>query len=182
MKKMDKIKLYDKTFKTYLTNDQIEADIDKVAERLNRDYAGRTEPVMLLCVMNGAMLFAAELLKRLNFPLHVISIKLRSYAGTGSTGDVQVVMGLTGDVTGRDVIIIEDIVDTGNTIVALRDILLEKGAASVKICTMLTKPEVYQQSLPLDYVGMEIENRFIVGYGLDYDELGRNLKDIYILE
>ena len=178
----EKITLYDKTFVPYISNEVLEKAIDKVADKINSDYAGSGRIPIFLNVLNGATMFTAAIMKRCNFAAELMSIKMTSYQGTSSTGKVKVPMGLTGDVTGRDVIIIEDIVDTGNTIVALRDILLEKGAASVKICTMLTKPEVYQQSLPLDYVGMEIENRFIVGYGLDYDELGRNLKDIYILE
>lgn len=178
----DKITLHDKTFVPYISYEELEKAIDKVAEKINADFADKSKKPVFLCVLNGAMMFTGEILKRCNFIAELMSIKMTSYEGTSSTGKVKVPMGLTGDVSGKDIIVIEDIVDTGNTIVALRDILLEKGAASVKICTMLTKPEVYKQSLPLDYVGMEIENRFIVGFGLDYDEIGRNLKDIYILE
>ncbi len=178
----EKITLHDKTFVPYISNEVLEKAIDKVAEKINADYSRSSKTPVFLCVLNGAMMFAGDILKRCNFTAELMSIKMTSYVGTESTGKIKVPMGLTGSVEGKDVIVIEDIVDTGNTIVALRDILLEKGASAVKICTMLTKPEVYKQSLPLDYVGMEIENRFIVGYGLDYDELGRNLKDIYILE
>jgi len=137
---------------------------------------------MLLCVLNGAIMFTAALMKRISFPAELVSMKLSSYSGTQSTGKVLEVMGLTGNVEGRTVIVCEDIVDTGGTIVALKQMLLEKGAKDVRICTMLLKPEVYRQDVVLDYVGMEIPNAFIVGYGLDYDELGRNLKDIYVLD
>ncbi|MCQ2156648.1 MAG: hypothetical protein MJY57_05585 [Bacteroidales bacterium] len=109
-------------------------------------------------------------------------MKLSSYQGTKSTGTVLNIMGLTADVRGRRVIICEDIVDTGTTINALRELLLDKGATDVKICTMLMKPDVYDKPAPIDYVGMEIPDAFIVGYGLDYDELGRNIRDIYVID
>ena len=109
-------------------------------------------------------------------------MKLSSYDGTQSTGNVREVMGMTGSVKGKRVIVVEDIVDTGNTIVDLKRIVKEKGATDCKICTMLLKPEVYKKAVKLDYVAMEIPNRFIVGFGLDYNELGRNYKDIYILD
>lgn len=127
-------------------------------------------------------MFTAELMKRLNFDCELISMKLSSYDGTQSTGNVREVMGMTGSVKGKRVIVVEDIVDTGNTIVDLNRIVKEKGATDCKICTMLLKPEVYKKAVKLDYVAMEIPNRFIVGFGLDYNELGRNYKDIYILD
>lgn len=179
---MDTIKLHDRYFKPFLTNYQIEAAIDRVADRLNADFANCEEPPLFLCVLNGAIMFTAAIMKRVNFDAELISIKVKSYVGTTSTGTVLIPMGLTGDVEGRTVIIFEDIVDTGNTIVALKELLISKGAKDVRICTMLLKPDVYKQSVKLDYVGMEIPNLFIVGYGLDYDELGRNYPDIYINE
>ena len=109
------------------------------------------------------------------------AIKLSSYSGTGSTGKILETLGLTSDVKGRRVLVCEDIVDTGNTMVALKKMLQDKGAADVRICTMLLKPDVFQDKMKLDYVGMEIPPKFIVGFGLDYDGLGRNLKDIYAL-
>lgn len=179
---MDRIKIHDKYFKPLITNSQIEGVIDSVADELNADFGSSGDIPMLLCVLNGAIMFTAELMKRLTFPLELVSMKLSSYAGTQSTGKVLEVMGLTGDVEGRSVIICEDIVDTGGTIMALKEMLLAKGARDVKICTMLLKPEVYTKPLKIDYVGMRIPNDFIVGFGLDYDELGRNLKDIYVLD
>lgn len=179
---MSNVILHGKSFKPFIPNSKIESVIDSVAARINEDYKNAEQPPMLLCVLNGAIMFTAGLLKRLNFPLEVVSMKLSSYTGTKSTGKVLEVMGLTGDVTGREVIVCEDIVDTGNTIVALKEMLLAKGAKSVRICTMLLKPDVFKNKAHLDYVGMEIPNDFIVGYGLDYDELGRNLPDIYVLD
>lgn len=177
---METIKLHDKYFKPFLTNYQIEAAIDKVAERLNADFADSEEPPVFLCVLNGSIMFTAGIMKRVNFDAELSSVKVKSYVGTKSTGTVLIPMGLTSDVEGRTVILFEDIVDTGNTIVALKELLESKGAKDVRICTMLMKPDVYKQSIKLDYVGMEIPNAFIVGYGLDYDELGRNYPDIYI--
>lgn len=182
IKTMEKVKYYDKVFKPFITNDKIEAIIDEVAAKINADFAGKDERPIFLCVLNGAIMFTAAVMKRCNFDAELVSIKMSSYTGTQSTGTVLVPLGLTGDVAGRTVIIFEDIVDTGNTIVALKELLISKGAKDVRICTMLMKPEIYAKSEKLDYVGAEIPNAFIVGYGLDYDELGRNLPDIYVLD
>ena len=181
--KEEKIQLFDKTFKPYIRHERIIEAIDGVAKRVNADFRGCTDIPVILCVLNGSIPFTGELLQRLDFNCQVISIKMSSYQGTQSTGTVLNVMGLTSSVRGRRVIICEDIVDTGNTIVALKEMLLDKeGAADVRICTMLLKPEVYDKPVKLDYVGMEIPNDFIVGFGLDYNELGRNNKDIYVID
>jgi hypoxanthine phosphoribosyltransferase len=137
---------------------------------------------ILLCVLNGSIMFTAELMKRLKFNCQVVSTKLTSYEGTSTTGKVKQAMGLTSDISGRRVIIIEDIVDSGNTIVELKRILDENGVSESKVCTLLYKPEAYKKDVKLDYVAMEIPNDFIVGFGLDYNELGRNLQDIYVLD
>lgn len=179
---MEKVTLYDKTFRTFIPYEKIVAAIDKVAEKINKDFEGCTDVPVLLCVLNGSIMFMGELMKRLNFNCQIVSIKLTSYEGTNTTGRVKQALGLTADITGKRVIVVEDIVDTGNTIVELKDILAEKGAAESRICTMLLKPEAYKKDVALDYVAMEIPNDFIVGFGLDYDELGRNLKDIYVLD
>ncbi len=179
---MSKLKLYDKTFRPFIPYERLEKAIDDVASKINADFAGGGEIPIVLCVLNGSIMFTAELLKRFDFDCEVASVKLSSYTGSKSTGEVRTAMGLTRDVTGRTVIIVEDIVDTGNTIVRLKEILKEAGARESRVCTMLFKPEVYTKDVKLDYVAMEIPNDFIVGFGLDYDELGRNSKDIYVLD
>ena len=179
---MGKILLHDKTFRPFIPYSRLEQAIDGIAAQLNEDFKDATDPPQLLCVLNGAVMFTAELMKRLSFPLELISLKLSSYQGTKSSGRVLEVMGLTAPVEGKTVIICEDIVDTGGTIAALKHMLQEKGAKDVRICTMLLKPDVFKARTHLDYVGMEIPNAFIVGFGLDYDELGRNYKDIYVLD
>ena len=179
---MEKITLKDKTFKPFLTYDSISAAIDKVADEINADFEGCEDFPVLLCVLNGSIMFMGELMKRLNFNCQVVSTKLTSYEGTHTTGEVKQATALTADITGRRVIVVEDIIDSGNTIVALKRILEEKGASESYICTLLLKPEAYKKDVKIDYVAMEIPNDFIVGFGLDYDEYGRNLKDIYVLD
>lgn len=179
---MDRVTLHDKTFRTSIPYEQISVAIDKVAAQINEDFNGCEDVPILLCVLNGSIMFMAELMKRLTFNCQIVSTKLTSYVGTETTGKVKQAMGLTADITGRRVIIIEDIVDSGNTIVELKSILAERGAAESRICTLLLKPDAYKKDVKLDYVAMEIPNDFIVGFGLDYDELGRNFKDIYVLD
>ncbi len=179
---MNKIHLKDKDFVPYISYEQLEKAIDAVAERINHDFKDFDGIPIVLCVLNGSILFTGELMKRLDFPCEFSSVRLSSYEGTLSTGITRKVLGLTSSIKGRTVIVVEDIVDTGKTITDLYALLRDAGAANVKICTMLLKPEVYKKDLKLDYVAMEIENRFIVGFGLDYDQLGRNYKDIYILD
>lgn len=179
---MDKVTLFDKTFRTFIPNERIEEAIDQVAAKINADFKDCEDIPVLLCVLNGSIMFTAELMKRLTFNCQVVSTKLTSYEGTNTTGRVKQAMGLTADITGRRVIIIEDIVDTGNTIVELKNILKDKGASESYVCTLLLKPEAYDKDVKIDYAAMEIPNDFIVGFGLDYDELGRNLKDIYVLD
>lgn len=179
---MDKVKLYDKTFKTFITYESLKKAIDEVADKINADFNGCEDIPVLLCVLNGSIMFTSELMKRLTFNCQIVSTKLTSYEGTSTTGKVKQAMGLTADIKGRRVIIVEDIVDSGNTIVELKRILEEKEASESRICTLLLKPEAYKKDIKIDYVAMEIPNDFIVGFGLDYDELGRNLKDIYVLD
>ena len=179
---MSKITLHDKTFKKAIPYEELSKAIDKVADNINADFAGCEDIPILLCVLNGSIMFMGELMQRLNFNCQVVSIKLTSYEGTSTTGRVKQAMGLTSDITGRRVIVVEDIVDSGNTIVELKEILAEKGAAESYICTLLLKPEAYKKDVKIDYVAMEIPNDFIVGFGLDYDEIGRNYQDIYVLD
>ena len=179
---MEKITLKDKTFRTFIPYEKISAAIDEVAEKINADFEGCKDFPVLLCVLNGSIMFYAELMKRLRFDCQIVSTKLSSYEGTSTTGSVKQAMGLTADIKGRRVIVVEDIVDSGNTIVELKRILEEKEVAEFKICTLLLKPEAYKKDIMIDYVAMEIPNDFIVGFGLDYDEYGRNYKDIYVLD
>ena len=179
---MNKVKLIDKTFRPLIPYSQIAEAIDKVADEINKDFMDCEDIPILLCVLNGSIMFTAELMKRLKFNCQVVSTKLTSYEGTSTTGKVKQAMGLTSDISGRRVIIIEDIVDSGNTIVELKRILDENGVSESKVCTLLYKPEAYKKDVKLDYVAMEIPNDFIVGFGLDYNEIGRNLQDIYVLD
>lgn len=179
---MEKVILKDKRFKTFIPYEKISAAIDNVAEKINNDFRGCEDFPVLLCVLNGSIMFMAELMKRLEFNCQIVSTKLTSYEGTNTTGKVKQAMGLTSDIKGRRVIIVEDIVDSGNTIVELVKIMEEHGASESRICTMLLKPDAYKKDIKLDYVAMEIPNDFIIGFGLDYDEYGRNLKDIYVLD
>ena len=166
----------------YIPNKKIEAAIDKVAEKLNRDFKNTNDIPVFVCVLNGAMMFTSSLLQRLNFNCELDCIRRTSYDGLSSTGTVSETLGLARSVRNRTVIVVEDIVDTGNTIVDLAHSMIEAGAREVRYCTLLLKPTVYHKPVDIDYVAMEVEDKFIVGYGLDYDQLGRNLKDIYILD
>ena len=179
---MEKITIKDKTFRTFIPYEKISSSIDTLAEKINADFNGCDDVPVLLCVLNGSIMFMAELMKRLTFDVQIVSTKLSSYEGTNSTGKVKQALGLTADIEGRRVIVVEDIVDSGNTIVALRDILIEHKAKEARMCTLLMKPDAYKKDVALDYIAMEIPNDFIVGFGLDYDELGRNYKDIYVLD
>lgn len=178
-----RITLHGRHFKPLISNAEIEMAIDGLADQINHDFEGTTEDnaPILLCTLNGAMIFMGELLKRLNFPCIVKAAKLSSYEGTQSTGVVKSETVLKG-IEGRSIIVVEDIVDTGNTIEVMEKMLFSLGAADVRICTLLLKPDVYKKSVVLDYVALRIPNKFIVGFGLDYDELGRNSKDIYVLD
>ena len=179
---MGKIHLHDKYFVPYIPYKKLEAAIDKVADKINRDFKNTNDIPIIMCVLNGSIMFTSELLKRLNFNCELSSIRLSSYEGTVSTGFTRQVLGLDKSVKNRTIIVVEDIVDTGKTIVDIQKLLMDAGAREVRYCTMLLKPDVYKQDVELDYVALEIENKFIVGFGLDYDQLGRNFKDIYILD
>ena len=175
-----RIKLYDKTFEEFIPNEQITRSIEALASRINEDYKGRETPIFL-GVLNGAFMFMGELMKRIDFQCEISFIKLASYVGTGSSGKVTELIGLKDNIRGRHIIIVEDIVDTGESFSHLMRSLEGHRPATVEIATLLFKPEAYKKDLPIKYVGMSIGREFIVGYGLDYDELGRNLSDIYVL-
>ena len=176
---MQTLTIKDKTFTLFIPETEIKQRVAAVAQRIDQDMAGRTP--LFLVVLNGAFMFAADLVRMISVPCEVSFIKLASYQGTQSSGAVTEVIGLHTDLQGRDVIIVEDIVDTGLTMRHLLDKLATLQPASLQVCTLLLKPGKLQTPLDLRYVAMEIPNDFIVGYGLDYDEQGRNLKDIYTL-
>ncbi len=174
------IHLHDKTFVPYLDETAVLRAVDNIASQMNTDFEGKTPLVVV--VLNGAFVFGADLLKRLTFNCEVAFIRVSSYRGTASTGEVKEQMPLGADVSGRDVIVIEDIVDSGLTMENLRLRMTEAGADSVSLCTLLFKPDAFQGMFELRYVGIEIPDRFVVGYGLDYDGLGRNIPSIYQLK
>ena len=176
---MDIITVKDKSFKPFISEEKLQESIKEVAKKINADYHGK-QPIFL-GVLNGSFMFFADLLKSVDLDCEVSFVKLASYEGTQTTGQVNELIGLNEDVEGRDIILIEDIVDTGNTLVKLYDILTVKNPASIKIVTLLYKPEAYKKEHNIDYVGIEIPNAFVLGYGLDYDGLGRNLSSIYVL-
>jgi len=173
------IQLHDKKFIKYISSQEIDNAICAVAEQLNKDYS--TDPPFILVTLNGAIVFAADLLKQLQFSSVLSCIKLSSYQGTHSTNTMKTLIGLNEDVSGKRVLIIEDIVDTGKTYQTLVDLLNEKGAREIRIATLTMKPDVYKLELPVHYVGIHIPDKFVVGRGLDYDGLGRNFNDIYQL-
>ncbi len=176
---MSIVQIKDKRFKTFISEDEIQQRVKAVADRINHDMEGKKP--LLLAVLNGSFVFAADLMRHITIPCEISFVKLASYEGTVSTGKVVEVMGLNEDITGRDVIIVEDIVDTGKTMERMLDTLGTRTPNSLHICTLLLKPEKLKIPLNIEYAAMEIPNDFIVGYGLDYDQEGRNLRDIYTL-
>ena len=176
------IQLHDKHFGLSYPGAEILHDIQAVAERINHDFKGHTgQPPIFLCMLNGAFMFAAHLLGRIGFACEVSFVKFSSYRGTQSCGEVQQLIGLNGGLAGRTVIVVEDIVETGSTLTTLHAELRKQGAAQIRVASMLLKPNRYSGPVPVDYVGRIIPDDFIVGFGLDYNGLGRNLPDIYTL-
>jgi len=171
------ITIRDKQFELFIEQEVIEQGIKRIAEQMNTDLEGKNP--IFLAVLNGAFMFAGELMKEVSVPSEITFVRLASYHGTTTTNKVQEVLGLNESIKGRHVVIVEDIVDSGNTMVSLVEELKKHQPEAVKIATLLFKPAALRQKLHLDYVALEIPNDFIVGYGLDYDGYGRNLKDIY---
>lgn len=178
---MERITLHDKSFRIFIPHDKILKSIEELAAKMNRDFS-QTDVPLFLSVLNGSFMFTSDLMKHLEFQCELSFIKVSSYSGVESTGELKHILGLNTDVKGRTVVLVEDIVDTGATIVELYSMLKEAGAAKVVVCTLLLKPDAYKRDVPIDYVAMKIPNDFIVGYGLDYDEIGRQYKDIYVLD
>lgn len=176
---MNKIRVHDKDFELSIPADVIRQKVCAVAESINRDFCG--ESPLFLVVLNGAFVFAADLLRQITLPNEVSFVKLSSYDGLASSGCVKEVLGLNVDISGRPVIIVEDIVETGLTLSSLIQKLRTHCPKSIDICTLLLKPERLQVDMEIKYIAMTIPNDFILGYGLDYNGQGRGLKDIYTL-
>jgi hypoxanthine phosphoribosyltransferase len=175
---MTRVTLKDRTFDLFIPNERITAAIADVAAIINADYADKDTPVFL-GILNGSFMFMGELMHHINFTCEVSFLKIASYSGTHSSGSIKDLIGLAGELDGRHVIVVEDIVDTGESIEHVMNILAGKNPASVEVATLLMKPAAYTKKHYIKYRAMEIPNDFIVGFGLDYDQLGRNLTDIY---
>ena len=173
------IKVHDKTFEIYLSEDTILKRVKELAAAINNDYAGKRP--LFIVILNGSFMFAADVFKYLTIEAEICFIKLASYKGMKSSGKVVTSIGLEEDLFGKEVIILEDIVDTGKTLHHFLPKLVHQQPKSLRIAALLHKPGATQHPLTLDYVGFIIPNKFVVGYGLDYDGLGRNLKEIYQL-
>jgi hypoxanthine phosphoribosyltransferase len=176
---MKEIRVLDKTFKEYISEKEISDRIIELAEEINIDFEGKE--VVFLGILNGAFLFAADLFKRINLKAKISFVKLASYEGTKSSGTIKELIGWNEDIKDKHVIVIEDIVDTGNTLERIVGELVIRKAAGIKIATLLFKPKAYTKDIPVDYIGFNIPNDFVVGYGLDYDGYARNLPSIYTL-
>ncbi|MFN3754578.1 hypoxanthine phosphoribosyltransferase [Flavobacterium sp.] len=173
------IHLHDKTFEPFISSEEIDFAIANMAKQMDDDFFD--DVPVFIGVLNGAFMVLSDLMKKYRGMCEVSFVKMASYEGTQTTNDVKQLIGLNQDLEGRTMVIVEDIVDTGNTIEELKVIFKEKKVKHLKIATLFFKPEAYKKDIKIDYVGIRIPNKFIVGYGLDYDGLGRNLPDVYQL-
>ncbi len=173
------VKIKDKTFRTSISETEIKARVKAIAQQISKDMEGKKP--LFLGVLNGSFIFAADLMREMTIPCEISFVKLASYQGTTSTGKVKEVLGINEDLSGRTVIIVEDIVESGQTMKRMIESLGTRNPSSVHICTLFFKPDKLQEELAIDYVAFRIPDDFIVGYGLDYDGLGRELKDIYTI-
>ena len=176
---MEQITVIDKTFEVSIKEATIKQRIRELAQQMSRDLDGKNP--LFLAVLNGAFIFAADLMREMTIPCEISFVKLASYQGTTSTGSIKEVIGINEDLTNRNIIILEDIVESGLTIKRMIEQIGTRNPASVQVCTLFFKPEKLKEDLKLDYVAFSIPNDFILGYGLDYDQQGRQLKDVYSL-
>ena len=177
---MNTIQVHDKSFISFLSHEEILTQVERIANQINTDYHGKCP--LFIAILNGSFMFGSDLFKSLNIQAEICFIKLASYKGIKSTGQVTTSIGLDVSLKDRDVILIEDIVDTGKTLHEFLPQLLNQNPSSIRIASLLHKPEALLYPIKVDYLGFEVPNKFLVGYGLDYDGLGRNLKDIYQLK
>lgn len=175
---MNDLFLHNKKFKLYIDHDLIEAEVSRIAKEITNDFSGK-QPIFI-CILNGAFMFGADLIKKLDFDCNIAFVKLSSYKGNQSTGKVKQILGLDEVIENRHIVLVEDIVDSGTTLNYFLNGLKELKPASIKIAAMFYKPAANLHPIHIDYLGMPIENKFVVGYGLDIDGLGRNYRDLYI--
>jgi hypoxanthine phosphoribosyltransferase len=176
---MKEIRIIDKKFREIISEKEIEKRIEELARQINSDLAGKD--VVFIGILNGAFLFAADLFRRISLPAKISFVKLASYEGTSSSGKIKELIGWNEDINNKTIVVIEDIVDTGNTLELIVGELILRKASVIKIASLLYKPAAYTKDIPIDYVGFEIPNDFVIGYGLDYDGFGRNLPSVYTL-
>ena len=174
------VTIKDKQFESFISEEEILSEVSALGKHLSEDYDQKE--VIFVAMLNGAFMFASDLMKKITSPCKISFVKVSSYEGENSTGKVTELIGINEDLKGKHVVLVEDIVDTGMTIESILPTLKQSGAASVKVCTLLFKPEAFKGALKPDYIGFSIPNRFVVGYGLDYDGYGRNLNAIYQLK
>ena len=176
---MASIRVHDKLFDPFLTSEEIQARVSYMADQLNTDYADKKP--LFIAILNGSFIFASDLFKKLHIDAEICFIKLVSYRGSKSTGQVVTAIGLDNEIFGRDVVIIEDIVDTGKTLTEFLPQLHHQQPASLRIVALLHKADATAFPVPIDYLGFTIPDKFVIGYGLDYNGLGRNIPAIYKL-
>lgn len=177
---MQHVTLLDKKFRIFIPGDEIQEEIQRIADQMNADLEG--EEVVFVGVLNGAFMFASDLLRRIRFDVRITFVKLASYQGISSSGRVKKLIGINEVLQDKTVVIVEDIIDTGNTIESMIDQVCGFKPKSVKVASLLLKPDLYTKDIRPDYIGFRIPPHFVVGYGLDYMGLGRNLPDLYVLE
>lgn len=176
---MSIIKLHDKYFKSYISKEKIEEAVQLLVNQISNDL--KNEKPLFIGILNGSFMFVADFVRKYNFTCEVSFVKLASYEGTNSTGKIKQLVGVNENLAGRTVVILEDIIDTGNTLQEIYEIFRDKNLKQLKIATLFFKPDVFKKELPIDYIGISIPDKFIVGYGLDYNGIGRNLENIYQL-
>ncbi len=177
---MSNVVIHGHSFKIKIAATEINKAVGDVARQINTQL--KDKKPLFLAVLNGSFMFASDLMKKIKIDCEISFVKVASYEGTSSTGTMKQLIGLNEDIKGRTVVIVEDIVDTGSTIENVWQQLTELGAAEIKVATLLFKPEAYTKTVPIEYAAIVVPNDFLVGYGLDYDGLGRNLEDIYVLD